>query len=142
MDIKPLTDTFAVSGQITAADLGEIARAGYKSIVCNRPDNEVPGQPTYDQIAHTAATMGLVCAHVPSISGAMTTEDADAMGEALDTLPAPILAYCRTGTRSTTLWALAVADEHPIEDILQRASVAGYDLSLVSNILHQRAKRL
>ena len=83
-----------------------IKAAGFKSIICNRPDNEQPGQPSAAEIRRAAEAAGLSFRHVPIISGQPATgDDVAAMAQALDELEGPVFAYCRSGTRSTNLFA-------------------------------------
>lgn len=105
MDIRQVTDDYAVSGQILPADVAAIKAAGYRSIVCNRPDGEQPGQPTAAEVGAAANEAGLGFRHVPVVSGAMTQDDVSAMAEALDELDGPVFAYCRSGARSTNIYA-------------------------------------
>ena len=112
MDIKPLNADFAVSPQLTIADIPSIAAQGFKAIICNRPDGEEPGQITADQIRKAAQQAGLRFAHVPAASGAIANANVDAMAEAIAVLPKPILAFCRSGARSTKLYELAQSQEN------------------------------
>lgn len=107
MDYRKITDDYAVSGQIAADDIAAIKEAGYRSIICNRPDDEQPGQPTASEIAVAAAAADLIFRHIPVISGQMTPEDVLAMAAALDEIPGPVFAYCRSGARSTNLFMAA-----------------------------------
>ncbi len=107
MNIKPLNADFAVSPQIGLADIPVIAAGGFKAIVSNRPDGEEPGQPTAGQVREAAERAGLRFAHVPAISGAITSADIASMAAVLADLPGPILAFCRSGARSTKLYELA-----------------------------------
>ena len=75
MDIRQVTDDYAVSGQIAADDIAAIKDAGFRSIICNRPDNEQPGQPSAAEIAVAAQAAELVFRHIPFVSGQMTEED-------------------------------------------------------------------
>lgn len=129
MDIRPISPELAVSPQITAADVGVAAAQGYRAIVCNRPDGEGADQTASDDIAAACADRGLAFRYLPAVSGAVDDEVAAAFRAALDELPGPVLAYCRTGTRSTTLWALAKAPRLSADAILRAARSAGYDLS-------------
>lgn len=129
MLIKRVTDDVAVAGQIRPGDLPEIAAAGYRALICNRPDGEEPGQPTYGEIAAAAAAAGLEIRNVPVRNGAMTTAHVVQFGEALAGLPKPVLAYCRSGTRSITLWSLAEAESRPAAEIVELTGKAGYDMS-------------
>jgi uncharacterized protein (TIGR01244 family) len=125
-----------VSGQIAPADVAEAAAAGVKTIINNRPDGEEPGQPTHAEIEAAATAAGLAYRHIP-IAGGFSQDQVDAMAEALDEGPA--LAFCRSGTRSTYLWALARARRGDDASILARqAAEAGYDLSPILPSLSPR----
>lgn len=107
MDIKPLNRDFAISPQIDLADLPAIAAQGYKAIICNRPDNEEKGQIAATELREAAERLGLEFAHAPAVSGAITDANVEAMASALARLPRPILAFCRSGARSTKLYDLS-----------------------------------
>lgn len=109
MDIKPLTQDFAVSPQITVTDIPAIAAQGFKAIICNRPDNEEKGQIAAAELREAVEQLGLDFAHVPTVSGAITDANVAAMADALAHLPKPILAFCRSGARSTKLYELAAS---------------------------------
>ncbi|PIE14028.1 MAG: TIGR01244 family phosphatase [Rhodobacterales bacterium] len=132
MEIRQLSDEIAVSPQITAKDVAAIAKAGYRAIICNRPDGEAPDQPSANAIARAAKKAGLAFRDLPVDKGIVTDANAGDMKTALMELPGPVLAYCRTGTRSATAWSLAVADTRPLPEILEAASAAGYDMSGVA----------
>ncbi len=129
MDAKPISDRLSVAGQIRPEDIPEIAKAGYRAIICNRPDGEAPDQPTFEEIETAAEDRGLEARYMPVVSGRVRDEDAEAFGTALKELPGPILAYCRSGTRSATLWSLAEAESRPVTDILAKTKRAGFDMS-------------
>ncbi len=103
----PLTPEFAVAGQIGPQDLPSIAAAGFKSVICNRPDHESPGQPDYAVIQEAAQKAGLQARYQPVDSGYITEADARELSALLRELPAPVLAYCRSGTRSGSMYQLA-----------------------------------
>jgi len=107
IEIKPLSPAMGVAGQIAIDDLPSIAAAGYRSILCNRPDHEGPDQPSFHEIERAALACGLVARYLPVISGGVTPADGLAFAQLLEVLPCPVLAYCRSGARSTTLWNLA-----------------------------------
>ena len=107
MDIKQLSETVSVTGQVAVDDVATIARRGFKSIICNRPDGEDAGQPAFGEIEAAAKDEGLSSAYQPVVSGQVTAADGDAFGALVETLPKPILAYCRSGARSTTVHTLA-----------------------------------
>ena len=126
--IHRLTPAFGVAGQLDADDIAALAAQGWRSLVCNRPDGETADQPDGVGLVQAAATHGLAWRHIPVISGQWRDADVVAFAEALRTLPAPVLAFCRTGTRSIHLWALARADTLDAESIRRIAFDAGYVL--------------
>jgi sulfide:quinone oxidoreductase len=128
MEIKTLDPQLGVAAQIRAEDIAAIAAAGYRSIVCNRPDGEAADQPGFAEIERAAIEHGLAARYLPAESGKVSDEQGAQFGELLVQLPGPVLAYCRTGMRSATLWALAQARSRPLPDIVGQAAAAGYDL--------------
>lgn len=108
MQFVPVTPEFSAAAQIAPDDLAEIAALGYRSVLCNRPDGEEPGQPAFAEIERAARALDLVAAHVPVVSGHILPEDVAAFRAAIEALPQPVFAYCRSGTRCQTLWRLAL----------------------------------
>jgi len=106
MEMKPITADLSVSAQITVADIQTIKDAGFRSIICNRPDGEGPDQPTFSDIENAALSAGLEPLYQPVIAGSISADDVAAFQNALTALPAPVFAYCRTGNRCTMLWNL------------------------------------
>ncbi len=129
MDIKRLTPELSVSPQIAPADVGAIAEAGFRAIICNRPDGEGADQATVEEIEAAAKPLGLQVRYLPVNTGMVTDEAAEFFGAAMRELPKPVLAYCRSGTRSVTLWALSQGARRPLPEILETAKAAGYDMS-------------
>ena len=129
MEIKTLTAGLSVSPQVVAADMKAIKDAGFRALICNRPDGEGSDQPTFDEIAKAAKAQGLEAIYLPIVSGMVRDEDAAEFDAALTALPGPVLAYCRTGTRSATLWSLAQASKRSVADILTATKAAGYDMA-------------
>lgn len=129
MEIKTLTAGLSVSPQVVAADMKAIKDAGFRALICNRPDGEGSDQPTFDEIAKAAKAQGLEAIYLPIVSGMVRDEDAAEFDAALTALPGPVLAYCRTGTRSATLWSLAQASKRSVADILAATKAAGYDMA-------------
>jgi len=128
-DIRHVSDGFSVAPQITAADFAEIAAAGFRAIINNRPDGEAPGQIGDADAQAAAAAAGLRYIAIP-VRGAPGPAEVEATVAALASLPGPILAYCRSGTRSVTAWALAQARSGGrADDVIDRARGAGYDLN-------------
>ena len=133
--IKALDDRTFVSGQIQPADVPAIKSSGVTLIVCNRPDGEEPGQPTAAEIEEAAAAEGIEFRHVPIIRG-IGPSDAEEMQEALGAATGKMLAYCRTGNRSTLVWAVARRGQGAsVEDLERAANGAGYDLSPIQHLL-------
>jgi uncharacterized protein (TIGR01244 family) len=121
-------DTF-VSGQIYPGDVAEAAAQGVATIINNRPDGEEPGQPAGAEIEAAATVAGIAYRHIP-VAGGLPAAQIDAMASALAEAPGKVLAYCKSGTRSTYLWALASAQNGKDGDMLiSQAAAAGYDLS-------------
>ena len=135
VDIRRVTDHFAVAPQIEPADVDEIAAAGFKTIVANRPDGEGGiDQPRMGAIRTRAEEKGLTFVALP-FSGAPTPEIIERTSSILSEAPAPVLAYCRTGTRSITAWALTHGGQGQAEEIVDAAAGAGYDLSSMKHLL-------
>ena len=132
MQVKPLSDAISVSPQITPDEVKTLAELGYRSIICNRPDGEGADQPGFAEIDAAAGAAGISTRDLPVVSGKVSESDTVEFERALRELPGPVLAYCRTGTRCATLWALAQATRMPIADILGAARNAGYDLNGVA----------
>lgn len=109
MTTQALADQVSFAAQITAADVPSLAAQGFRAIICNRPDGEQPGQPAFASIAQAAEAAGLEVRHIPVVPGRMTESDVAAMRAALVELPKPVLAYCRSGTRSANLFGLATS---------------------------------
>ncbi|MFM0758029.1 aminotransferase class V-fold PLP-dependent enzyme [Paraburkholderia strydomiana] len=96
---------FVASRQITKADLKSIHEAGFRGLMCNRPDGESADQPTFAEIAFTARELGLTVRYVPVKSDQVSAMEVDSFGEAFDSLPKPVFAYCKSGNRSRMLWS-------------------------------------
>jgi len=127
MELKKITETITVSPQITATDIPTIKEAGFRAIICNRPDGESADQPAFAEIEAQAKALGLEVRYQPVM--AVSDADAASFAKLLEDLPKPVLAYCRSGTRCATLWSLAHADRLPMTDILAATKAAGYDMT-------------
>jgi len=128
MDIRIVDEELAVAPQLLANEVPGVAQAGYRSIICNRPDGEGADQPGFAEIEQAAKQHGLQIRYLPAESGKVTDEQGREFGEMLTQLPKPVLAYCRTGTRSITMWALSQSKRRTPSEILEKARAAGYDL--------------
>lgn len=129
METKELTPQLSVAPQITPADLSLLAQQGFKTVINNRPDGEAQGQPLSAELAAEASRLGLGFIEVPVSSTGITNQNISDFGEQLASAEKPTLAFCRTGTRSTTLWALDAAITQEVDHIIDTAKRAGYDLS-------------
>ncbi|WP_036168690.1 bifunctional protein tyrosine phosphatase family protein/NAD(P)/FAD-dependent oxidoreductase [Massilia sp. 9096] len=129
MRITHLTGKFSVSPQIHPADVAAIAAAGYDAIICNRPDGEAADQPDYRDIQASALTAGIRTFYLPVEPNGLNDQLVTAFGSLLDDLHGPVLAYCRSGKRSASLWALTCGQAMPPQEILARAARAGHDLA-------------
>jgi sulfide:quinone oxidoreductase len=132
MQLNKVTDALSVSPQIGAEDMAAIRDAGFRAIICNRPDGEGADQPNFEEIEAAAKKAGLEARYLPVTSGMVRDADAESFGQALMELPGPVLAYCRTGTRSATLWSLSQAKSRPVPEILAATKAAGYDMAGVA----------
>ena len=130
MQIRRIDDRISVSPQITADDVATLKAQGFTTIVNNRPDGEEAGQPGGDAIAEAAAAAGLAYHAIPITHAGFSHPQLDAMADILAEADGPILAYCRSGTRSCNLWALAGAGLGEDADTLTaKAAGAGYDIA-------------
>ena len=129
MDLRTLTKDFSVSPQIAVDDLHAIAGAGFRSVLCNRPDGEEYGQPGFEAIAAAAEAEGLQTRHVPMGQAGVSPQIMAEFRAALDEMPGPVLAYCRSGTRCTVLWSIAQHGTLDDAEIVRRAQEAGYDMA-------------
>ncbi|WP_107495783.1 bifunctional protein tyrosine phosphatase family protein/NAD(P)/FAD-dependent oxidoreductase [Thalassobius sp. I31.1] len=129
METRRISDALSVSPQITAADIDDLAKAGFRAIICNRPDGEGADQPLYEEIETAARNAGIEARYMPVTSGKVTDENADDFATAMRELPGPVFAYCRTGTRCATLWSLSQAEVLDSAEILAATKSAGYDMA-------------
>ncbi|MEP2236495.1 MAG: TIGR01244 family sulfur transferase [Alteripontixanthobacter sp.] len=141
-DFKRLSPTMLASPQITPGDLADAAAQGVTLVVNNRPDGEAPDEPQGLEIEAAARTAGLDYLAIPIGQAGFSEPQVAALGEALDATEGQVLGYCRTGTRSTLLWALAQARSgRDPQQIADAASQAGYDVSPVRPAMDMFAAR-
>jgi len=140
MSIAKLTEDLYVSPQIDIDALKDLKARGIRAVVSNRPDGEQADQPTSDEVEAAARAQGLEYRHIPVVSGQIGDAEVAAFAEALKALPGPVLAFCRSGTRSTSLWALANAATLGPDAVLKTAADAGYDLEGLKPRLADRAQ--
>lgn len=134
MQVIKLTDSLSVAGQPWPEDMAGLAAMGFQHIVCNRPDGEVPGQPSMDEMEAAALAAGMSFTRYPVDVGNFPGEDSVALSQIFDSGNA-VLAYCRTGTRCANLWVVTREDsDYP--DAVRTARAIGFDLSLVQRHRH------
>ena len=129
-NFRKLSDTVLTSPQLAASDIAAAKEAGVVLIVNNRPDGEAPDQPSGEEIARAAADAGIEYSAIPVTGAGFGAAQVDAMVEALDAADGPVLAFCRSGTRSTLLWSLAQAKAGGDPEAISAAAAgAGYDIA-------------
>lgn len=133
---RQLTDRILVASQIDVGDVMDAAQAGVTLIINNRPEDESADQTPGEEIETSARAAGLDYIAIPVTHAGFAEWQVSAMAEALEKAEGKVLAYCRSGTRSTLLWALAQASkgEHPAL-LAEKAADAGYDLTPVTAMM-------
>ena len=129
MEIKRISPFLSVSPQIYPAHVERLAMLGFKTIINNRPDNETDDQPMEAELSEVAAKYAIEFISIPVISGDLTEQNVKEFSDAMSRVTGPVLAYCRSGMRSTSLWALYEARHMGSSAIIDFASTIGYDLS-------------
>lgn len=133
--MRQLDDKVMVSSQIQPGEIAELKRQGVTMIVNNRPDDEEPSQPPAAEIKQAAEAAGIAYRFIPIARG-IGPADAEAMQEAIRESEGKLLAFCKTGTRSAYVWAVAQAEAgRPREEIERSAAEAGFDLAPVAHLL-------
>ena len=129
MNLVSVSDTFAVSPQLEPSDMRGLADAGFSTVICNRPDGEEPGQPIVASMREAAEEAGLAFHHIPVSGGEFPPVAIKAFAKVREEADGKVLAFCRTGTRSITLDALANVENETADARIERAQRVGYDLS-------------
>jgi len=135
MDYRTVTSDFAVAPQISPEHIKEIKALGYVAIINNRPDHEVEEQPTSDEIRIIVEEAGLDYYYLPIQSGTLPMEAVEQTKELIAKINGPAFAYCRSGTRSITLWAFSQIGKAEPKDIINSVEKAGYNLPFLQNYL-------
>lgn len=136
MDIRVLSPSFAVSPQIHPHDLPAIAEAGYRHVICNRPQTESAPDDAPDAIRAASQAAGLSFTDNPVIPGQLTMENIEAQVEDGKTL-----AYCASGTRSAIVWALSQAGKQPTQAIIDTLADAGFPMPQLAGQIEALANR-
>ena len=138
MEIKRIDDHVSVSGQISPEDIPALKAAGFTTIVNNRPDGEAPEQPPGAEIEAAAKAAGLGYVFIPLGREGVSPDMVEKTRQVLEGSTGPVFCYCRSGTRSTTLWALSQAGKEDAVSIIGKAQNAGYDMSHLAGHLGQK----
>ena len=131
-DFRPVTEQISVAPQISVADVEAAAAQGFKTIINNRPDGEDTTQPSGHEIEAAAKAAGLAYFHIP-VRGGPTPEQVETTTRVLEQAQGPILAFCRSGTRSIVTWSLSQAStgQRSAQELVGLGRAAGYDLTAV-----------
>ena len=139
MDVKRINDHVSVSPQIGPDDLPALKALGFTAVINNRPDGESPDQPSSATMQAAAEKAGIAYHYIPLGRDGVSSQMVEETEAALEGSTGPVLAFCRSGTRSTTLWALSQAGRVPAQEIVAAAAHAGYDMSHLLGHLSQKA---
>jgi len=134
-DIRKVTEDFAVAPQIAPEDMALAASQGFVLVINNRPDGEAPDQPSSADMEAAAKASGMAYVHIP-VRGGPTPDQVEAVAEAVADAKGPVLAFCRSGTRSIVTWSLgrAASGATPRDELVSLGAAAGYDLSGVLGV--------
>ena len=135
MDLKRINDHVSVSGQINPEDVATLKSLGFVAIVNNRPDNESPDQPAGAELEAAAKAAGLAYHAIPLGREGVNPDLVERTKAVIEGSDGPVFCFCRSGTRSTTLWALSQAGQTDANQIISQAAEAGYDMSHLAGIL-------
>lgn len=128
MDLHRITPEYTVAPQVEPTDMAELARAGFTTVICNRPDAEVPPDLQVAAMRAAAEAAGLTFIDNPVVNGGLTQDMVETQSRAIADSTGPVFAYCRSGTRCTIVWALSQAGTMPTDTIIAKAAEAGYDV--------------
>ncbi len=141
MDARMLTPDYSVSPQILPEDMADIAARGFATVICNRPDAEVPPDIQADVMAEAAAKAGLAFHVLPLTHQTMTPENVARQRALIEGSQGPVLAYCASGTRCSVIWALGEAGHSPVDQVLAATRAAGYALDNLRPTLELAARQ-
>lgn len=136
MIIRQISDRYSVSPQIDPEDAAAIKAAGFTTVICNRPDAEVPPSHHASAVRQAVEAEGLRFEEMPITHQTMTPDRIAAQTAVIEASEGPVLAYCASGTRSSVVWALGQAGQQSADDILAAVAKAGYDLSAMRPTLN------
>ncbi|GAB4265892.1 MAG: protein tyrosine phosphatase family protein [Pararhodobacter sp.] len=140
MDIRPLTDSYSVTPQILPEDVPAIAAAGFTTVICNRPDSEVPAEIRAEAMRPIIEGAGMAFVVNPVVPGALSQENVDCQREAIDSARGKVLAYCASGNRSSIVWALANAGRRPTDELVAAGAQYGYQTEQFRGLIDRLAQ--
>ena len=126
MDLRDIVEGYSVSPQITPSDFETLAARGVHTVICNRPDAEVPPDLQAGPMQQAAEAVGIIFVYNPVVGIGMSPQSIDEQADAIEGADGPVVAYCASGMRSALMWAFARAGAEPAEDILRTVAEAGY----------------
>lgn len=135
MKLTKISEDLTVSEQLSEADIKHLHAQGYRSILCNRPDEECSELATFSDIKNKADDYGIACRYYPVAPGAITLQDAKGFAELLSELPQPVLAYCRSGKRSISLWALWAKSQYPEQEVIKQLQLFGMEKEAIAALV-------
>lgn len=141
MDIRPLTETYAVAPQLLPEEMVAAHNAGYTTIICNRPDAEIAPELSAQTMRAAAEAAGLTFVLNPVVSGAITMDNVTIQADALRAASGPVLAYCASGNRSSVVWALAHAGSRSTDELIAVPARFGYNLEAFRQTIDQLAQQ-
>ena len=141
MDIRQITDSYSVSPQIECADVEALAEAGYTTVICNRPDAEIPPFVQADAIKAAVEAAGLKFVLNPVPPGGLSEAIVETQAKAISESSGPAFAYCASGNRSTLVWALTQAGTRPTDEIISAGAAHGYNVEILRGMIDMLASR-
>jgi sulfide:quinone oxidoreductase len=130
MQLKPVNEKFLVADQITLDDLNTIAAQGIRTLICNRPDSELTDQPMFAEVSERARQLGITAHYLPVVHATINSGDVRKFTALLQTADEPVLAFCRSGLRSMTLWSLSRMQQgEDTTTVVSQAKNSGFDFS-------------
>ena len=141
-DFRTLSADYCVAPQISIEDIAEAKAAGFAMVINNRPEGETPDQTSGDEIEAAARAAGMDYLYIPVTHAGFSEAQVKAMADAMTQRKGPVLAYCRSGTRSTLLWSLAEASRgRGVDEIASAAACGGYDVAPIRQLMEMLAAR-
>lgn len=142
MDIRHLSPDYAVSPQIEPGDVAAVKAAGFTTVICNRPDAEIPPEVRADAVRAAVEGAGLTFVFNPVIGGQLTEDNVAAQAAAIDAATGPVFAYCASGNRSSIVWALSQAGRQSADALITAGAAYGYQLEGLRPLIEARAKQV